>query len=165
LLCGLAEEEVVVGVDGCGVPTFGVPLRAAATAFARLARPDNLPASLRLAVERVRAAMWTAPAMVSAEGAFNSALLLMGAGRLVAKGGAEGLFCVGDTGTAQGLAVKAEDGSGRGMPAAVVSLIAQRWGGLPGEALLTWQRSPLHNARGEVVGTVEPSPELLAWAG
>ena len=41
-----------MGVDGCGVPVFGMPLRAMATLFARLARPERLgalaaPASAR----------------------------------------------------------------------------------------------------------------------
>ena len=39
---GVARDAIVLATDGCGVPTFGVPLRALAVGFARLADPSLL---------------------------------------------------------------------------------------------------------------------------
>src|SRR5918996_3013243 len=35
-------EHPTIGVDGCGIPVHGIPLRAMATMFARLGSPDRL---------------------------------------------------------------------------------------------------------------------------
>ncbi|MCD6352065.1 MAG: asparaginase [Armatimonadetes bacterium] len=154
--CGLSPEEVVIGVDGCGVPTFGVPLRAAATAFARLATGEGLDDDLAAATERIRQAMWAAPDMISAPGAFNSELLRVLAGRVVAKGGAEGLYCVGNVHAAEGLAIKSEGGSFRGLHEAMVTAMVARWPELDDGTLDRWRQSPVKNARGEHVGDVRP---------
>ena len=36
-------ESIVLGTDGCSLPTFGAPVRAFATAFAALAAPERVP--------------------------------------------------------------------------------------------------------------------------
>ncbi|MGD9519709.1 MAG: asparaginase [Armatimonadota bacterium] len=156
LFCSLPEAEVVIGVDGCGVPTFGVPLRAAATAYARLASGVGLPEEAAAATRRVREAVWQAPHMISAPGAFNSELLATCRGRLIAKGGAEGLFCAGETASAEGLAMKTEDGLGRGLVEAVTAALAVRWPSLPCEAFERWRTTRVTNCRGEHVGNVTP---------
>ena len=42
VLAATGRSEVQVGVDGCGVPVHGMPLRSMAAVFASLARPDRL---------------------------------------------------------------------------------------------------------------------------
>ena len=113
LLGGIAEQDLVFGRDGCGLPTAAAPLRSCAQAFANLAEPSVLPPEVTSAVERMTAAMVTAPEMVSSPGSFNSELLAAGAGDLIAKGGAEGLFCMGVRSRAVGVAFKTSDGSSR----------------------------------------------------
>src|SRR5947209_13103522 len=39
LLSGVAPEDMILGTDGCGVPVFGMPVRAMALMYARLAAP------------------------------------------------------------------------------------------------------------------------------
>jgi L-asparaginase II len=41
-MCDLTPEQVVLGVDGCSAPVYGVPLRNAALAYARLCDPSDL---------------------------------------------------------------------------------------------------------------------------
>jgi len=154
--CGLPEEEIVIGVDGCGVPTFGVPLSAAATAYARLATGDALPPRLRDAAACIREAMWAAPDIISAPGAFNSELLAACRSRLVAKGGAEGLYCAGSVESGEGMAMKNEDGSFRGLHEALTVALAARWPSLNAALPARWRLTPVLNARGEHVGDVLP---------
>ena len=37
------QESIVLGTDGCSLPTFGAPVRAFATAYAALAAPERVP--------------------------------------------------------------------------------------------------------------------------
>ncbi|MEC0247305.1 asparaginase, partial [Paenibacillus chitinolyticus] len=39
-MAGLAPEEIPLGVDGCGVPVFGLAIDRLALAYARLGKPD-----------------------------------------------------------------------------------------------------------------------------
>jgi L-asparaginase II len=118
LMSGVAPADVVTATDGCGVVSFGIPLRGLALAFARLADPSAVPdPALRAAFERIRDAMMAHPELVAGERRrLDTALMRAAPARLVAKTGAEGVQAVGvlagsDTaGTAAGLALKIEDG-------------------------------------------------------
>ncbi|MBC7286610.1 MAG: asparaginase [Armatimonadetes bacterium] len=159
--CGVAEKEVVIGIDGCGVPTFGVPLRAIAAAFARLVTGVGLDNDLAAAAERVRQAMWAAPELISAPDGFDSQLLAAGQGALLAKGGAEGLLPVGSI-DGLGFAVKVDDGSARAMPPIVTS-IGRRLTQFPAAIEERWANLPVRNAHGWQVGVIRPAPALEQW--
>jgi L-asparaginase II len=132
----LAEDEVATGVDGCGVPTFGMSLERMAYTFSRLARLDG--------GERVVAAMTAHPELIGYErGATDTDLMRLRAG-WIAKGGAEGLICAA-TPEGAGIALKVEDGNTRALRPALASFL-----GLDG----SFGASPLLNSRGERVGEV-----------
>ena len=114
-------RPLAVGTDGCGVPVHGMPLRAMATLFARLARPERL-GSLEEAARRAVEAMTAAPYLVAGRGRIDTAVMETAPG-IVVKSGAEGLLCAGLLERGIGVAVKAEDGSWRATdPAAVRTL-------------------------------------------
>ena len=125
--------------DGCGVVTFALPLERMAHAYSRL---DALPGG-----DRVAAAMRARPDLVGGPDGPDFSLMRTAHGWL-AKGGAEGLLCAaGPDGI--GVALKAEDGAGRGHPPALATFL-QRFGlDLPGLADV-----PVLNSRGERVGEV-----------
>jgi L-asparaginase II len=132
-------DEVVTGIDGCGVVAFGVPLRRAALGFSRLEEVDG--------GERIAAAMRANPALVGGEGATDSELMRAQPGA-VAKGGAEGLMCVlAPDGT--GLALKVADGSSRALRPALAAFGAEFGLALPEFAEVT-----VPNAHGEIAATV-----------
>lgn len=147
-LSGMPAGDIVLAEDGCGVPTFGIPLSAAALLFAHLAC-DDAPGP-----RRIRAAMAAHPEMVRGRGDFNTELLRVLGDRIVAKGGAEALFCIGVRELAIGIAIRIEDGNGRAMPEVAVSVL-DRLGCLTPEdqaALPFGTRAPLTNCHGHVVG-------------
>ncbi len=117
LMSGLARSEIVTATDGCGVVSFGMPLRGLALAFARLADPSGVEdAALRGAFERIRDAMMAHPELVGGDRRrFDTELMRARPGRLVSKGGAEGVRAVavlrdGAPKAPLGLALKIEDG-------------------------------------------------------
>lgn len=155
-MCGVAEEEIAVGIDGCSAPVFGVPLRAMAVGYARLADPTELRPELRDAAARVRAAMLEHPYLIAGRHRVGVDIMRVGGGNLVAKTGAEAVFGVGDIARGIGLAIKLEDGQSRGVAPALVESLRQA--GMiddhQAEELAAWQGGPQHNFAGREVGRV-----------
>ena len=60
----------MVGTDGCGIPTVGVPLRNMARAMANLADPSRLPDRRAAAIVRIRAALNAEPFYMAGTGRF-----------------------------------------------------------------------------------------------
>lgn len=120
---GTGLEQVRVGVDGCGVPVHGVPLRAAAMLYARLLEPERFG---RLAphAARATAAMRAEPHLVAGRGRTDTALMTAVPGLLV-KVGAEGLHCAAVPEMGLGLAVKVADGGERASGPALVHALRE----------------------------------------
>lgn len=115
------------GVDGCGIPTFAVPLHVAAEGARRWANPDSsgLSAALVAALHRVRGAAIAHPRLIAGGGFLDTDLIRGGNGVVVAKQGAEGLCLVGAPGI--GIALHTDDGDAAaraGRVAAVAALKA-----------------------------------------
>ncbi len=165
-LTGMAPEEIALGVDGCGVPVFALPLRHAALGFARLADPRDLPPQRAQAARRIVHAMQTYPEMVGGSDRFDTDLMRQTAPRLFCKGGAEGYYCLGILPDEQagrpvgvGLALKIVDGdqSGRARPVAVLEALRQLGvlSSADQSALARYQRADVRNHRDEIVGQVQ----------
>lgn len=166
-VAGLPREEVVRGVDGCGVVVFGMPLASMARAYARMSTPESLPAEYTEPARRIVRAMMDHPEMVGGSGDFGTNLMLGAPGALFCKGGAEGLFCVGIPGKGLGVAVKIEDGGARALPSAVMGVLRVLGAVTPetvGARELAVER-PVRNCRGDVVGYIRPCFELEGASG
>ena len=148
---GVSPSKMVASLDGCGVPTYAFPLREIARAYAFLADPqsvrsDDARAGLAGSVAVVRDAMLANPEMVGGtRDRLDTSVMKALPGRLVAKGGAEGLRCYailpgprakGSSAAPSGLALKIEDGgaSDRATSAASVEALVQA-GVLDGQPL------------------------------
>jgi L-asparaginase II len=111
-------EKLVWSVDGCGVPTPFLSLRQMARAYARLVRSED--AAPRAVVK----AMTEHPEYVSGSGELSTELMRVTGGALLAKEGAEGVFCFAGVRDGWGGAVKVTDGSKRAVAPAVLELLA-----------------------------------------
>jgi len=165
-LCGLSPEAVAIAIDGCSVSVFAVPLANMARAYARLAAATPAGDGRERALARIRESMVTHPRAVGGAGRLSTTWMEAASGRLVAKGGAEGLECLGLPAARLGVAVKCEDGNSRAMgpaSAAVLELI----GGLPAmdsARLETIRRPVVRNVAGMVVGRIEATARSLSSA-
>lgn len=115
---GTSVDSPKIGVDGCGAPVHGLPLRGMATLFARLSRPERL-GRLGEHAARAVACMRAAPYLVAGRGRSDTRLMEEVPG-LVCKVGAEGLHCAALLDAGIGVAVKVADGGDR---AAVPALV------------------------------------------
>jgi L-asparaginase II len=152
-------EAIGLGTDGCGVTCFALPLRQMAlsfAAFAAAARVGERGPSV------VFEAMTAHPGMVAGSGRVCTALMRQAAGRLFAKVGAEGVYCVGVPGAELGIALKVEDGAARAVAPAILAVLREL--DLISEddfgALHSFAYAELLNTRGEPVGQIRPAIRL-----
>jgi L-asparaginase II len=165
------ESRITVGVDGCHLPVFRLPLSGLAAAYARLVAPrlsgEDAPAAAMRS--RLVRAMTRRPDMVAGTGRFTTDFMARGKGRWVGKEGAEGVYAAavlprrkGEK--AVGIAFKIEDGSARPRDAVTLSVL-ERLGLLPLEdrrALAAYAEPVVVNARGAEVGRIEADVPMTA---
>jgi L-asparaginase II len=148
-ICGLDRDDILLSGDGCGVPTFGLPLKNLATGFARLATGERLPEKLAEAAGRVQRAMREHPYMVAGTGRFDTAV--MRGTDLISKSGAEAVYGAGSP-EGWGLALKISDGASRAVRPAALATLARRGVEVPDEP----ESRPVRDLHGEAIGEVEP---------
>jgi L-asparaginase II len=99
------------GTDGCSIPTYAVPLRHLAHAFARVGTGVGLSDGHARAAQRLRAAVAKAPFMVAGTGRFDTRVMERLGERVFCKVGAEGVFCAALPERGLGVAIKMDDGN------------------------------------------------------
>ena len=145
-------------IDGCGVPTWPIPLGRLAAAFARFAHPARLPATRARACARLQAAMLAHPHLVAGTDRACTEIMTAAPDVLV-KTGAEGVYAACLLTRRLGLALTVEDGAGRAAPVALLALLRALGAlGAKAAASLAGRMQPeLHNHAGVVVGRIEPA--------
>jgi L-asparaginase II len=160
--CSLAAAPRAV--DGCSIPTYGLPLRRLAQAFARVATGQGLAPGRATAALRLRRAVAAAPFMVGGTGRVDSELMAQFGERVCCKVGAEGVYCAALPEAGWGIALKMDDGNtARACEVAIAALLETL--GIArddGERSLLARLSKvnLRNRRNAVVGRLVATPEL-----
>ena len=121
-----------IAIDGCGVPTFAMPLAQMSQLF--LTTP-----------QRNRAAMIARPELIGGSGADDTDLMRAKPGWW-AKRGAEGLFCVAGDGIAW--TFKVEDGANRALRPAIAHVLG----------VDEFAEVPVRSSTDEVVGAITLAP-------
>jgi L-asparaginase II len=121
---GVRLADAPRATDGCSIPTFGIPLRALALAFARFGTGAGLTRERALAATRLREAVAATPLMVAGTGRLDTRLMAHFGARLFCKVGAEGVYCATLPELGLGIALKMDDGNtARAAEVAVAALI------------------------------------------
>ena len=171
---GISVEDLAVGTDGCGVPVFGITVKAMALAFARLiSPPKDFDETTRDACARIVKVMTAYPELIGGTtDRLDTEIMQAASRRVVSKVGAEGVYTAGILPSERwprglGLALKIEDGDDhRARPTVVIEALRQL-GVLYDESLEAVARYaffPVKNRRGDVVGEIRASFKLRAPA-
>lgn len=175
-MCEISPEDIHIGIDGCSAPVFALPLYHAALGYARLCDPGALSPQRAQACRTITSAMTAAPFMVAGPGRFDTLVMEMGGGRVVAKGGAEGYQgiglmpgALGPGSPGIGIAFKIADGDPGGRARPVVAIEVLRQLGVLNDdqirlCLADLAARPLKNWRGLNVGEIRPVFKL-DWRG
>jgi L-asparaginase II len=167
----MPRDAVKTAVDGCGVACFGLPLERMALAYVRLGGggadgasrfnpPDARPAPG--AASRIVAAMLRHPDLIAGNGRPCTELMRAHPGRVIAKVGAEGVYCALLVQEGLAVALKVSDGHGMAAALALATVLAEL-GLKPQPAALAAQ--PIVNTRGETVGELRVQGELERYLG
>lgn len=140
--------------DGCGIPVIAMPLSRIATAFARIAAPDELAATRCSAIERLGNAIAAEPFMVAGSGRLCSKVIEHSGRRTLIKTGADGVYTAALQEQGLGVALKMDDGNGEAAQVAILAIL-RHLGGLHSdelELLADRCRPAIVNTRGVVTG-------------
>lgn len=156
---GVDAEQAPRGIDGCSIPTYALPLRALALAFARCGTGQGLSAANAAAARRLRQAVAAAPFMVAGTDRFDTQVMQVFGERLFCKIGAEGVYCAALPELGLGVALKIDDGAARAAEAAMAA-VAQALLKTEHEVLRSYSHAVLRNWRGTEVGALRPAFSL-----
>jgi L-asparaginase II len=149
-------------VDGCSAPTWPVPLKHLAHAFARLGTGTGVSPARAKAAARLRAACAAQPWHVAGTGRFCTEIMRLLGERAFVKTGAEGVFCASLPGRGLGVALKCDDGATRAAEVTMAALIARFVDMSDAEhvALDRFVRPTMRNWNGIEVGSLRPATSL-----
>lgn len=159
----MSTEEVLTPIDGCGIPTYCMPLHHIAWAFARLTAVDSIPGQHRDAVDRVVRAYRSHPAMVTGQATYSTRVMREFGGRLLLKEGSQGVFGMSDLESGIGVAIKVEDGRKDELPPVLNELLHQLDIGINGplDILNNQANTELENTNKDVVGEFKAEFKLI----
>jgi L-asparaginase II len=155
----MAETDLratVEGKDRCGMPMSALPLQGIARAMAQLGRPDLLAPTLATVSSRIINAVREHPLLLMGPGRLPTLVNQITQGRIILKGGSEGVYagCAPERGL--GFAIKIDDGADRAAGIAVMNLLLVVRAFTAAElSKLTYHLArPILDARGEKVGII-----------
>ena len=123
---GYPKEEIYLGIDNCGVPVFGLPIKNMSYAYIRIANCELLPLEYQQAAKRIVTSMIKYPDIVGGTNRFDTDLMRISEGKLLAKSGADGVFCIGVRNeNGMGITIKMESGNMKFLPPVVVHILDQ----------------------------------------
>lgn len=152
------EDKLEIGIDGCGVPVFYLPLYNMALAYARLSTPQRGGwGGYEVAATKIRDAMSAYPQVVSGTGRIDLAVPEVTQGRIIAKIGSDAVYCLAVKDEDLGIAFKLEDGGFAAVTPMVIAVLKKFDLLTKSEAEELDKKFPptLKNHRGEVIGTIE----------
>lgn len=160
------KERINIGVDDCGVPVFGLPIKYMADAYARLANWEVLPKKYREAAQKIFLSIIKHPDIIGGTDRFDTDLMKISNGSLIAKSGADGVFCIGIRNgkdiPGMGIAIKMESGNMKFLPMVVLRIL-DKLKILSEEKLNQLKRflpSDIKNYRNEKIGNIVSNFEL-----
>jgi len=121
--CAISLKDAPMGIDGCSVPNWAVPLERLAFGFARFGTGDGLEPERARLCERIRSAVAENPFMVAGTDRFCTRVMEQLGQKAFVKTGAEGVFCASLPDLGLGLAVKIDDGASRSSEVVLAHLL------------------------------------------
>ena len=117
------EESPGYGIDGCSAPNFATSVHGLARGMAFFAAASESGDGRSRAAHRLTRAMAAHPVLVDGEGGADTDLMRAMGGRIVTKGGADGVYVAILPELRLGIAIKIMDGAARAKEAAIAALL------------------------------------------
>ena len=153
------KDNIGVGIDGCGVPVFFLPLKQLALAYAKLTEPySSKEQSKDSPLARMMKAVLNHPEMIAGDERICTDIMRTLRNRVFAKTGADGGYALSIMDKGLGVGIKVEDGNSRALHSVVIETLNQL--GLLHEKerknLSRYHHPVILNYQREEVGVIEP---------
>ena len=160
-MTGCDLRAAPIGRDGCGIPTYHMPLHCLATGMARLADPSKLPKARAEAAKRLLNAMAAEPFYVNGTGGFTTEVMAA-VPSVRAKGGAEGVYAAALPELGLGMALKIDDGAMRAAECAAAHILCrlQCFGTAEEQRLQAFLNPAIKTDAGRDAGRIRPTAAL-----
>ncbi|NVK20418.1 MAG: asparaginase [Methylocystaceae bacterium] len=161
-LCEVDLDIAPLGIDGCAIPTWAIPLKNLALGFSKFAKNEGRVSKKRAAVmQRITKAIFSAPFMVAGTDRYCTRMMQAFPERVFAKVGAEGVFTSFLPEKGYGIAVKCDDGTYRGAEI-ILSAVLVKLGVFSPEDFIKagvgdLLELPITNRNGKLVGVARPA--------
>lgn len=154
----MPEDKLEIGIDGCGVPVFYLPIYNMSLAYARLSTPSKGDwGEYEDAATKIRDAMSKYPQIISGTGRIDLAVSEVTGGRIIAKIGSDAVYCLAVKDGDLGITFKIEDGDYAAVTPMTIAVLKKLDLLTKDEAAELDKKFPpvLKNHRGEIIGTIE----------
>jgi len=118
-------SEIIKGIDGCNIPVHAIPLKSIARAYANLTNFEYMSGKYKKSQEYITDSMTAYPEMVAGEGRLDTEIMKLLKKKIVAKIGAEGVYCASIIGKNIGVAIKIDDGNSRAVGPVILEVLFQ----------------------------------------
>jgi L-asparaginase II len=147
----VSVEEIGIGIDGCGVPVFFLPLKNLARSYAKLTSISDQT------IHRLMEAIFSHPEMIAGDERICTDIMRTLGKKVFAKTGAEGGYAMSLMEQGWGVAIKIEDGNNRAMNPVIIETLKQLKIVTREEEdnLKTYHHPVIKNHRKETVGSIE----------
>lgn len=164
-MTGADMAGLPMGIDGCSIPTWAIPLENLAYAFARFGAAEDLPEMRRAACDRIMKAVFSDPFMIAGTGRYCTEMTRFLGGRVFLKTGAEGVFCAAVPAMGIGIALKCDDGASRGAEMLLTAVLDKIGVFEQGEAeeVTRFLSTPVFNRNNLRVGEIRPAKDILSF--
>ncbi len=149
IFAGVTLDQTSAGIDGCGIPTFPLPIARLAQAMARLVDPVDVGQEWADACDQIVVAIKDRPWWVSGTGRHEVTITELASEPIVLKTGADGVFVAALPERRLGIACKARDGGRRASDATITAVLAHL-GVVPVDAVPQPILNTLTNTVGEL---------------
>lgn len=145
------------GTDGCGIPTFAIPLYNIALAMARFADPSHLHYPRQKAIQSIVSAVAAHPELIGGTNAFDTKVIKLTQGHVLCKGGAGGVQVGIIPSLGLGISLKIDDGNMKATEIAFLAIL-RSLGCLDEDLYERLEpRIPILTHKGKTVGFLQPT--------
>lgn len=163
VILGVNADNLRWGIDGCGVPTYSMPLEYLAILFSRMINPYVLPKEYHSHFEKLKEAFIQYPELIAGKDRVDTVIMNAAKGILISKIGGEAVIGVALLKEEKSFAIKIEDGANRPMIPVIVSVIEKLGIDINNnEELKNLKITMIENNLNNVVGKVIPTFNFIS---
>lgn len=156
-LTGLKADNLNWGIDGCGVPTYSMPLNKIAEIFAKISNPNHdLSPKYQQIFNLIKEAFFEYPEIIAGTNRVDTQIMSANKNKYISKIGGEAVLALGIPNEKKAFAIKIEDGANRPLLPVIIKTLELLKQDVSNPELQKLAITNVENNSKQVVGKVYP---------